>query len=39
MLFQWAHLDLMLSYLSHWGMCYLEQLRPLYGHAPLVLTK
>ena len=33
------HLDLMLSSLSYWGMCYLRDLRSPYGHSLSVLTK
>ena len=33
------HSGLMLSSPSHWGNCYLGELRSLYGHALLVLTK
>ena len=32
------HLDLMLSSLSYWGMCYLGNLTSSHGHAILVLT-
>ena len=45
MLPQWAlnldrsHSSLMLFSLSHWGMCYLGDLRSAYGHALLVLAK
>ena len=34
-----SHLDLMLSSLTYWGMCYLEDLRSLCGHSLLVITK
>ena len=34
-----SHLDLLLSSLSYWGMCYLGDLRSAYDSALLVLTK